>query len=140
MKTLKSMLAGTVLLFVCFAANASVKAAEKPTKTDVINMYVDAITHGKTDQLNNILDDQIQFNMQRGENVNTLNKDQLIATLKQNGASDASVTTTTTVLTDDDNASMVRVDFKYSDYVRTDVVTLSKTNGWAITKVTSSFK
>jgi ketosteroid isomerase-like protein len=141
MKTLKSVVTGIALLFVCFAANAIVKPiADRPTKTDVINMYIDAITHGKADQLNNVLDDDIKFNVKRGDNVTTLNKDQLMASLKQNNVSDTSVTTTTTVVTDDDDASIVKVDFKYADYVRTDVVTLSKTNGWVITKVTSSFK
>ncbi|WP_259071453.1 nuclear transport factor 2 family protein [Mucilaginibacter sp. X4EP1] len=141
MKTLKSVLTGIALLFICVAANATVKPiADKPTKTDIINIYIDAITHGKVNTLANVLDDAMEYDIQRGENVNALSKDQLIQSLKDAGTSDASVTTEITTLADDDDASTIKVAFKYADYVRTDVITLSKTNGWAITKIVTSTK
>jgi hypothetical protein len=141
MKTLKSVLTGIALLFICAAANATVHPiADKPTKTDIINIYIDAITHGKVNTLANVLDDAVEYDVMRGENVNALNKDQLIQSLKAAGTSDATVTTETTILADDDDASTVKVEFKYADYIRTDVVTLSKTNSWAITKVVTSTK
>jgi hypothetical protein len=140
MKTLKSMLTALALLFVCVAANATVKPhTGKPTKNDVVNLYIDAIAHGKTNNLDNILDDGLQFNMVRGERVNTLSKDQLISYLKNN-TSDAPASTNTTIVQDDDNASVIKVEFKYADFTRTDLVTLENANGWAITKVQSSFK
>lgn len=141
MKTLKSVLTGIALLFICVAANATVKPiADKPTKTDIINIYIDAITHGKVNTLANVLDDAMEYDIQRGENVNALSKDQLIQSIKDAGTSDASVTTEITTLADDDDASTIKVAFKYADYVRTDVITLSKTNGWAITKIVTSTK
>ena len=142
MKTLKSMLTGIALLFVCVAANATVKSVtkDKPTKTDVVNMYIDAIAHGKTSTLENILDTDFQFNVKRGDNVNTLTKDQLIASLKNTSIDNTAVTTTITEVSDDDDASIVKVDFKYADYTRTDVITLSKSGGWNITKVVTSSK
>jgi len=140
MKTLKSVLTGIALLFICVAANATVNPiADKPTKTDVINTYIDAITHGKTNNIEGILDNSMEYDIQRGENVNTLTKDDLLAAIKNAGI-DANVTATTTIMADDDDASTVKVDFKYGDYVRTDVVTLSKTTGWVITKVVTSYK
>ena len=141
MKTLKSMLAGIALLFVCLAANAVTQPANgKPTKDDVVKMYIDAITNGKISNLNNVLDDDMQFNMQRGENVNTLNKAQLLDYLRSNTTSDPSVKTATTVEQEDDNSSVIKIEFKYDGYSRTDEVTLMNTNGWAITKVVSTFK
>ena len=142
MKTLKSMLTGLALLLVCVATSATAKSTikDKPTKTDVVNMYIDAIAHGKTSMLDNILDNDFQYNVKRGDNVNTLTKDQLIESLKGNTADDVTVTTTTSVLSDDDDASVVKVEFKYADYTRTDVVTLSKSGSWEITKVVTSVK
>ncbi len=141
MKTLKSMLTGIALLFICIAANATVKStAGKPTKEDVIKTYVDAITNAKINNLDKVLDDNLQFNMQRGENVTTLSKGQLLDYLKNSATADPSVTTTTTMLQDDDNSAFIKVEFKYADYVRTDEITLSNANGWVISKVQSSFK
>ncbi|HZY35281.1 MAG TPA: hypothetical protein VFE53_01455 [Mucilaginibacter sp.] len=74
MKTLKSMLAGIALLFICVAANAITKpTAGKPTKDDVVKIYIDAITSGNVSNLNYALADDLQFDIQRGQNVNTLN-------------------------------------------------------------------
>ena len=141
MKTLKSMLAGIALLFICVAAYAITKTKpDKLTKDEVVKIYVDAITSGNVSNLNNVLSDDLQFDIQRGQNVNTLNKNQLIDYLKNNTVSDPSVKTTTTVEQGDDNSSVVKVEFKYDGYTRTDEVTLYKTRGWLITKVVSVFK
>jgi Putative lumazine-binding len=141
MKTLKSILAGITLLFVCVAANASAKPiAAKLTKTDVVNIYIDAIAHGNTKNLEGVLDDNLQYDMKRGDNVNTLNKDEFVRSIKNNVPSTAEVKTTTTIISDDDDASVVKIEFNFGDFVRTDVVTLNKTSGWEITKVVNSFK
>ncbi len=141
MKTLKSMISAIALLFVCVAANATVKpVADKPTKNDVVSMYIDATINAKTSNLYNITDDGLQFSIQRGDNVNTLNKDQYMDYMKNNAVADPSVKTNTTIVQEDDNTYVVKVDFKYSDYTRTDLVTMENSNGWTITKVTSSFK
>ena len=82
----------------------------------------------------------MQFNLKRGENVNTLNKEQLLDYLKNNTVANTDVTTTTTVLTDDGNASRVKVEFKYDGYTRIDEITLTKSSGWKIANVDSTFK
>ncbi len=140
MKTLKSMLGGLVLLLVCAtAANAAVKpAATKLTKEDVVNIYIDAISHGDMKGLDNVLDDSLHYDVQRGENVMTLHKDDLMDYLKTNPA-DPAVTATTTIVEDGDRHTKIRVDFHYATYTRTDMLTLDDYGGWMITKVESSF-
>ncbi len=141
MKTLKSMVAGIALLLACITANAAVKShATQPTQKDVVNIYIGAITNGKTENLDKVLGDDLQFNMQRGQRVNTLTKEQLLDYLKNNAVAGGAVDTTTTVLTDDENTSKIKIDFKYDGYTRTDVVTLDKSFGWKITSVNSTFK
>ncbi len=141
MKTLKSMLSGIALLFICVAVNAITKPTTgKPTKDEVVKIYIDAITSGNVSNLTNVLADDLQFDIQRGQNVNMLNKNQLIDYLKNNTVSDPSVKTTTTVEQEDDNSSVVKVEFKYDGYSHTDEVTLYKTRSWLITKVVSVFK
>ncbi len=141
MKTLKIMLAGIALLFASVAANATVKLHPNPiTQTDVVNMYINAVTTGNTDNLDKILDNDLQFNTARGANVNTLNKDQLVDFIKANTVSGLAVTTDTTVLTSDNGTLKVKVDFKYDGYTRTDVLSLVKTNSWKVTSVDSSTK
>ena len=141
MKILKSMLAGIALLFICISANAIIKPITgKLTRDEVVKIYIDATTSGNVSKLDNVLADDLQFDIQRGDYVNTLDKNQLIDYLKNNTVSDPSVKITTTVEQEDDKSSVVKVEFKYDSYTRTDEVTLYKTTGWLITKVVSVFK
>ena len=134
------MLAGIALLFICVAANAITKPATgKLTRDEVVKIYIDATTTGNVSKLNNVLADDLQFDIQRGENVNTLDKNKLVDYLKNNTTADPSVKTTTTVMQEDDNSSVIKVEFKYDSYSRTDEVTLNKTYGWVITKVVCKF-
>ncbi|MHB8208190.1 nuclear transport factor 2 family protein [Mucilaginibacter sp.] len=140
MKTLKLMLAAIALLFISIAANAAVKSAKnEPTQSDVVNMYINAIKTGTTADITKRLNDDMQFNLKRGENVNTLNKTQLLDYLQNNTVANAVVSTTTTVLTDDGNTARVKVEFKYDGYIRVDEITLSKSSGWRIANVDSIF-
>jgi hypothetical protein len=141
MKTLKSILTGIALLFICAAANAAINTINpNPPKADVVNIYIEAIAHGKISGLDNVLNEDMQYNMQRGENVKTLNKQQLLDYLKNSPGANSPVTTSTSVIADDDETYVVKVQFKYDDLVRTDVVTVTKAGGWQISKVLTSFK
>ena len=140
MKPLKSMLAGIALLFICAAANAITKPTTgKLTRDEVVKIYIDATTSGNVSNLNNVLADDLQFDIQRGDYVNTLDKNQLIDYLKNNTTADPAVKTTTTVMQDDDNSSKIKVEFRYDGYSRTDEVTLNKTFEWVITQVVCKF-
>ena len=140
MRTLKSILAGIALLFICVAANAITKPATgKLTRDEVLKIYIDATTNGNAGKLDNVLADDLQFYLQRGDYVNTLDKTELIDYVKNNTTPDPSVKTTTTIMREDDNSSVIKVVFKYDGYSRTDEVTLNKTFGWVITTVACVF-
>ena len=140
MKTLKSVLAGIIILFSSVAAsNAAVKHGQ-PSQNDVVNTYVTAISTGNGSDLDKFLDNDMQFNVHLGENVTALNKDQVLDYLKNNGSATSPVNTNVTVMQQDDNSAKIKVAFQFADYTRTDVVTLDKTSGWKITSVDSTSK
>ena len=136
MKTLKLTIAVLALLFVGVTANATTAI----TKSDVVNIYINAIANGKVKGLDNVLDEQMQFCTQRGANVNTISKDTFLDYLGKASDTTAPLNTSTTIMQDDDSSQKVKIDFKYDGYVRTDVVTLNHTTGWVITNVTSTTK
>jgi ethanolamine ammonia-lyase small subunit len=106
MKTLKSTLASITLLFICVTGNAISKPTTgKLTRDDVVKTYIDAAISGNVSKLNNVLADDLEFYIQRGDYVNTLDKNQLIDYLKNDATSDPSVKITTTVIQGDDNLS-----------------------------------
>jgi len=140
MKTLKLMFVAIALLFTAVAANAAVKSAkDELSQGDVVNMYIAAIKTGTTTDLTKRLSDDMQFNIKRGENVNILNKKELLDYLQNNTVANAVISTTTTTLADDGQFAHVKVEFKYDGYTRVDDIALSKSSGWKIASVDSTF-
>jgi len=140
MKTLKLMFVAIALLFTAVAANAAVKSAkDELSQGDVVNIYINAIKTGTTTDLTKRLNDDMQFNIKRGDNVNTLDKSQLLDYLQNNTVANAVIGTTTTVMTDDGQFAHVKVEFKYDGYTRVDEITLSKSSSWKIASVDSTF-
>jgi hypothetical protein len=141
MRTLKSILLGLALLMVCGVAKAASGTAGNSTKDEVINIYLNAVVHGKLSGLEDAIDDDAQFNMMRGENVNTLGKQQILRSLKASENIDQDCKCTSTVIEDSDDICVKKVEMKYSDFTRIDVITAQRAGkGWKITKVDTSFK
>jgi hypothetical protein len=137
MKTLKLTIAVLAFLFVGVTANA---AKQKISKSDAVNIYINAIANGKVQGLDQVLDSEMQFNTKRGENITTIDKNTFLDFLTKNGSGGAPLNTSTTVIQDDDNMQKIKVDFKYDGFVRSDVLTLSRTTGWVITNIISTTK
>ena len=132
---------GLALLLVCGASQATSLKSHGNSKDEVIDTYLEAVVHGKLNGLSDAIDDEAQFNMKRGDRVNTLTKSQVIDALKASQNIDQDCQCTKTVMRDDDDAKVLKVDMKYSDFTRTDVITAERAgSGWKITKVETSFK
>ncbi|MBS1519754.1 MAG: hypothetical protein JST50_02065 [Bacteroidetes bacterium] len=140
MKTLKAMMMGLALLFVCGISQAA-PTGHGNSKDEVIDTYLNAIVHGKLNGVSDAIDDDAQFLMKRGERVNTLTKAQIMDGLQANANIEQDCQCTKTVMQDDDQKKVMKVDMKYADYTRTDVITAEPVGaGWKITKVETSFK
>lgn len=136
MKILKTMMLGLALTIGFTAA----KADPRPTKTQVVEMFMNAAAHGKTDGLAKVLDNDMEFNTKRGEKTITSNKEQLLGFLNASKNVEQNCKCTSTTLDDSDEKMVVKIDMKYETYTRTNVVTLINLGGdnWKITKVNSS--
>ena len=142
MKTLKAMMMGLALTLALGVANAAPKTHHNsPTKDEVIDTYLNAVVHGNTDGINNVIDDDAQFYTVHSDRVSQLNKGQMVAYLKANPAVSQDCKCSSTVLQDADDIFVKKEDIKYEGVTRTDVITAQRVgDGWKITKVETSFK
>lgn len=144
MKTLKA----TILAFLVVLAFGAAKAKtvypntdDKTSVTYAVNTYVSAISQGKIKELNNLLDDNLKYSMERGSQKLVLDKAQYIESLKnnQNVEQDCLVTSTITESTPD--VTLVKVEMKYAEFTRINYVTMvNSSKGWKITNIYSTFK
>jgi hypothetical protein len=141
MKTLKAMMMGMALLLICGASQAKSLISHNNSKDQVIDAYLNAVVHGKLAGIDDAIDNEAQFDMKRGNNVNTLTKAQIISALKANENVEQDCQCTKTVVRDDDDMKVMKVDMKYNDFTRTDLITAEHVGSeWKITKVETSFK
>jgi hypothetical protein len=140
MKTLKSILLGVALMVVCGAVKANNTDDGKLTQNHAINTYVDAMTRGKLQGLNDVLDQSAQFSMLRGKTVLSFSKKQMLDYLQTNKNTEQICTITTSIVESNANVAVVKVDMKFDGFVRSNYVTIANTgNGWKITNVYSVF-
>jgi hypothetical protein len=140
MKTLKSIVLGLALIAAAGTVKAKNNSDEKLTKNYAINTYVDAMTRGKLQGLNDVLDKSAQFSLLRGKTVLSFSKKQMLDYLQANRNTEQTCTASTSVIESDANVTVVKVDMKYDGFVRSNYVTIANTGGgWKITNVYSVF-
>jgi len=140
MKTLKAIVMGLALLFVGAVSQAA-PSGHNLSKEEALDTYLNAVVHGKTAGIDDAIDDDATFYMKRGDNVNTLTKSQIISALKANENIEQDCKCTKTVMQDDDDISKIKVEMKYNDFTRVDVITTTHSgNKWLITSVETSYK
>jgi hypothetical protein len=144
MKTLKSIIIALALVIVCGVAKAA-KTIDNDEgsllKNYAINTYIDAITHGRLNGFNEVLDATVKFSMLRGKQVISFSKNDMMDYLNANQNIELTCTTNTEIVESDANISVVKVDMRFDGFVRSNYVTMANTgNGWKITNVYSVFK
>lgn len=142
MKTLKSIILGLALIIVCGVAKANVNyEGENLTKNYAINTYVDAITRGKSQGLNDVLDQTAKFTMLRGKKLLSFTKSEMMESVKGNKNVEQQCTTSTSIVESNSDLAVVKVDMQFDGFVRSNYVTIANTGkGWKITNVYSVFK
>lgn len=138
MKILKSIMLGLSLFIICSLNANAAQRAPRPTQTDVINIFMNASTHGKIEGLEEVLDNDLEYQIKRGNKITTTNKKQLLDFYKASQNIEQACKCTSNTIENGDNV-IVKIDMKYDTYTRTNIVTMVNTNnGWRITKVNTS--
>ena len=142
MKTLKSIVLGLALLVVGSAAKAiTYSDGDNLTRAFAINTYVDAITRGKLQGLNDVVDQNAKFSLLSGKKIITFTRDEIFQSLRLNKNVEQDCTTSTTIIQSNSDITVVKVDMQYERFVRSNYVTIANTGkGWKITNVYSVFK
>ncbi|MDF2431817.1 MAG: hypothetical protein JWP44_1448 [Mucilaginibacter sp.] len=140
MKTLKSIMLGLAMLVFCGAVKANIRHDQKLTKNYAINTFVDAMTRGRLNGLNDVIDKSALFSMVRANKVLSFDKSQMLEYLQSNKNTEQTCVTSTSIVEDNANIEIVKVDMKYDNFTRSNYITIANTgNGWKITNVYSVF-
>ena len=140
MKKLKLFFAAVILLINYNVVKAANNDEGMLTKTHAINTYVNAMTRGKLDGMAEVIDPSAKFNMMQGNHVGSYGKKQMLDFLSSVKNIEQNCTTSTSVFESNANITIVRVDMQFSNFVRSNYVTIANTGkGWKIINVYSIF-
>ncbi|RZA02931.1 MAG: hypothetical protein EOP47_05015 [Sphingobacteriaceae bacterium] len=135
MKILKSIFLGLAFTIAFTAA----KADGKPTKAEVLNIFMDASAHGKMEKFEDVIAKDVEYNIQRGDRTIKTDRKQMIDFYKANQNVEQNCKCTTSTVEDNDRYMVVKMEMKYDTYTRVNLVTIMDTvNGWKVTKVNTS--
>lgn len=141
MKTLKTIFIALLVTLTFTAAKANnPNIKERLTMRYAINIYVDAFTHGKSAGLFEIIDENAKFLHNRGQQVISFSKNQILQSLENEHNVEQNCTTIIKIVENNSNLVVYKVQMKYQNFSRTNYVTMTDTgNGWKITNVSSVF-
>ncbi|MGI4727337.1 MAG: nuclear transport factor 2 family protein [Janthinobacterium lividum] len=141
MKTLKKIFIALLVTLTFTVAKANTpNIKERLTMRYAINTYVDAFTHGKSAGIAEIIDDNAKFSHNRGQQVISFSKSQILQSLDSEQNIEQNCTTNTKIIESTTNLVVYKVQMKYQNFSRINYVTMTDTgNGWKITNVSTIF-
>ena len=135
----------TIIIAFCvvFSFNAFANDNSKDQKLSMsyaVQTYIDAMTLGKMKDLSEVLDNEVKFSVNQGQNVASYTRTEMLATLKNSENLEQNCKTNFSVVEQNDAQSIVKVTMAYDEFTRINYVTVSNTNkGWKITNVSTVF-
>lgn len=139
MKTLKQTVLALCLVLAYGITSAS-QTTYRLSMPLAVNAYIDAVAYGKTDNLEEIIDNRAIFTITNGVSTKSYDKKAVITLIKANQSIQQNCETSFKVLDNDEKHATIKVMYKYQNFIRVDNVTMmGNKNGWKITKVASSY-
>jgi hypothetical protein len=140
MKTLKSTLAVTLIIFSLTAFSNDDPKSQKLTMDYALKTYIDAISQGKVKGFAEILDSDVKFTVTRGETIVNYSRSEMLTEMKNSENVAQNCQTDYAIVEQNPSQAIVKVTLKYEAFSRINYVTMAQTNkGWKITNVSSVF-
>lgn len=141
MKTLKLFVPLLSLLIVFATARAKAPDDGIFTKTHAINTYVDAMTRGKLDGFDLVIDSSAKFTMLRKDKrLISYTKNQELMFLNEIRNVEENCTASTTIIENTADMIVAKIDMQFEGFTRSNYVSIANTgNGWKIINVYSVF-
>ncbi|QJD95860.1 hypothetical protein HH214_08220 [Mucilaginibacter robiniae] len=141
MKNFKLFALAVALVITSFVAKADGPNAARLTREDAIDVYINAMSQGKTQGLNDVIDESAKFRTVRNQKIVSMDKADIMSFVDANAGVVQDCSVNTEVVESNTDMSIVKVDMQYNNFVRSNYVTLTNTGeGWKITDVYSVFK
>ena len=140
MKTLKTLLAATLMVFSLGSFANEEPKNQKLSMDHALRTYIDAIASGKMKGFAEILDNDVKFTVTRGEKIVNYSRSEMLNSLKTSENINQNCAVDHSFVEQGATQAIVKVVMKYEAFSRVNYVTMSQTSkGWKITNVSTVF-
>ena len=142
MKTLMTtFLAAIIFVSASAFAMAENKSSRLATADNSVNLYIETITNGNVENINELFGSQFIQNTSANGKVTTHNKEQVIGFIKGQKNVKQNCNATYTLMEQSGDYAVAKVEMKYRDFTKVDYVTLSKEGtDWKVNQVVTTYK
>jgi hypothetical protein len=143
MKTLKTIILSLAAVVAFGAASAKNinPESDKMSVNYAVSTYVNALSHGQNNGLNEVIDSNCKLTMLRGKSMLSFDKAQLMESFQTTQNVQQNCTTSIAVNETNTDLTLVTVTMQYAGFTRVNYVTLANTaTGWKINNIYSVFK
>jgi hypothetical protein len=140
MKTLKTIAAALLFVLSTSAFASDDTKSEKLNINYALKTYIDAVVHGKTNGLDEVMDKDVKFTSTRGEQIISHDKNQMLNSLKNLQNVEQNCSTEFSIVESTPTQSVVKVVLKYEGFSIISYLNMSNTGkGWKIVSVGTSY-
>lgn len=149
MKTLKnntmktfitSFFAAILIISASAFAKAETKASRLATTTNSVDLYIESITKGNVESLNDLFSAQFRQNTNANGKVTTHTKEELVNFMKRQKNIKQNCSSSYTLIEQNATTAIAKVEMKYRDFTKVDYVTLGREgNDWKVNQVVTTY-
>lgn len=141
MKTLNIFLAVFFLgISITTFANDEGKKGQKLSMNYTVQTYIEAMTEGRLKDLSEVLDNNVKFTINQGSKISSLNRTQMLNSLKATENLQQNCKTDFSVVEQSESSCIVKVTMNYDLFTKINYVTINQVDGgWKITNVSTNF-
>src|SRR5690606_18852632 len=139
--SIRSIIAAIIVITSSAFANAATTDKNLNTAESTIHEYIDGITLGRTENLEELFTENFKRNTAGKGVVHSHTKAQVINFLKQNKNLKQNCKTQYNVIEQSAQFALAQIEMKYPDFTKVEYVQLCREgNGWKINQVTTTYR
>ncbi len=140
MKTLKTLTAAFLIVLTGSAFASDEIKEEKLQLNYTLQTFIDALSHGKIDDLPEILDTDAKLTFTRANKIYNYNKAEIIRSFKPLKNIEQNCTTDFIILESSASQAIIKVTMKYKEFSKISLVNMANSKtGWKITNISSTY-
>jgi hypothetical protein len=140
MKTLKTLTAALLIALTSSAFAADDIKKEKLQLNYTVQTFIDAVSHGKINDLSEVLDSDVKLTFTRANKIYNYNKAEILRSFKPLKNIEQNCNTDFSIIEVNPNQAIAKITMNYNGFSKVSLINMANSKtGWKITNISNSY-